>query len=396
MLGGFIQGFNESFAGGRHGFSHSHNFYDDVFYLIVGFTISGCLATGNRWRHLSFVAAFVWGLNIIVVFFGGSTITQWLEQAVGIAICMGIGGGISFLFKRKSLADVSSNAGDDKFYEEVARELQEKSMLPGLWTKAYAEMEGDEAKTRALYIKYRVAQMAEASQRRNQENQQPAKISGKLYWKLVLAGVVTGGVIIVFLTWQHHKANDPLANLPPVVYQQPQVPPVAVVEEINPQQFEENKAKAERGAAVAQYNLGIFYWKGQGVTEDWAESIKWIRMSAEQGYPAAQVFLADRLSRGNGVVIKKDEAEAAKWYLRAAKQNNADAQFSIGSCYYFGTGVPKDYVEAYKWNELARAQGHITLGDSILTEITSEQKAQGIQLAREFKPQMESASDNSK
>ena len=52
-------------------------------------------------------------------------------------------------------------AEDVKFYEEVARELQEKPMSPGLWTKAFAEMGGDDAKARALYIKYRVAQLAE-------------------------------------------------------------------------------------------------------------------------------------------------------------------------------------------------------------------------------------------
>jgi hypothetical protein len=54
-------------------------------------------------------------------------------------------------------------AGDVKFYEEVARELQEKPMVPGLWTKAFAEMGGDDAKARALYIKYRVAQLTESS-----------------------------------------------------------------------------------------------------------------------------------------------------------------------------------------------------------------------------------------
>ena len=66
--------------------------------------------------------------------------------------------------------DTSSNAGDDKFYDEVARELQEKSMVPGLWTKAFAEMGGDDAKARALYIKHRVAQLAEAGRQQLEED----------------------------------------------------------------------------------------------------------------------------------------------------------------------------------------------------------------------------------
>lgn len=62
--------------------------------------------------------------------------------------------------------DEPNKTEDDKFYDEVARELQEKPMVPGLWTKAFAEMGGDDAKARALYIKYRVAQLAEASRQK--------------------------------------------------------------------------------------------------------------------------------------------------------------------------------------------------------------------------------------
>jgi hypothetical protein len=63
---------------------------------------------------------------------------------------------------------------NDKFYEQVARELQEKELVAGLWTKAYAEMDGDDAKARAQYIKYRVEQLAEAS-RQQFENDRLAK-----------------------------------------------------------------------------------------------------------------------------------------------------------------------------------------------------------------------------
>jgi hypothetical protein len=52
----------------------------------------------------------------------------------------------------------------DKFYDVVARELKEESIVDGLWTRAYSETGGDEAKTRALYIKYRVTQLAELAQ----------------------------------------------------------------------------------------------------------------------------------------------------------------------------------------------------------------------------------------
>ncbi len=50
---------------------------------------------------------------------------------------------------------------DERFYDEVARELQERTLLPGLWTKAFAETDGDKDKARALYIRYRVEQLAQ-------------------------------------------------------------------------------------------------------------------------------------------------------------------------------------------------------------------------------------------
>ena len=158
-LGGFIVGFAST--------DHSSRLYiyslsiSNSLFLTLGFTISGCLAIGNRWRHLAFVGAIVWAVSIFNVIFFGFPIVMWMASIVAVAIFALIGGGISLLFKHQTPAEISSNAGDERFYEEVARELQEKPMNPGLWTKAFAEMGGDDAKARALYIKYRVAQLAE-------------------------------------------------------------------------------------------------------------------------------------------------------------------------------------------------------------------------------------------
>lgn len=157
-LGGFIVGFAST--------DHSSRLYiyslsiSNSLFLTLGFTISGCLAVGNRWRHLAFVGALVWAVSIFNVILFGFPIIMWMASVVAVAIFALIGGGISLLFKQKILVEISSNGGDEKFYEEVARELQEMPMVTGLWTRAFAEMGGDDAKARALYIKYRVAQLA--------------------------------------------------------------------------------------------------------------------------------------------------------------------------------------------------------------------------------------------
>jgi hypothetical protein len=50
---------------------------------------------------------------------------------------------------------------DDKFYDDVAREILEKRLASGVWARAFAEAEGDSEKAKALYIRHRVAQLVE-------------------------------------------------------------------------------------------------------------------------------------------------------------------------------------------------------------------------------------------
>ena len=45
---------------------------------------------------------------------------------------------------------------------------------------------------------------------------------------------------------------------------------------------------AEQGLAMAQYNLGVMYAKGEGVTQDNEQAVAWYRKAAEQGEAIAQ------------------------------------------------------------------------------------------------------------
>ena len=42
---------------------------------------------------------------------------------------------------------------------------------------------------------------------------------------------------------------------------------------------------------------------------------------------------------------------------KSAEQGYADAQFTLGECYYYGIGVTKDLAEAVKWFRQAAKQG---------------------------------------
>lgn len=62
------------------------------------------------------------------------------------------------------------SADDDAFYERVAEELDEGNTDRGLWTRLYAECDGDEKKTRVLYIKRRVQTLIAAETVNRQQN----------------------------------------------------------------------------------------------------------------------------------------------------------------------------------------------------------------------------------
>lgn len=57
---------------------------------------------------------------------------------------------------------------------------------------------------------------------------------------------------------------------------------------------------AERGLAIAQFNLGLFYDEGLGVRQNLPLAIKWYRKAAKQGYSSALLNLGICYSQAEG------------------------------------------------------------------------------------------------
>jgi len=111
---------------------------------------------------------------------------------------------------------------------------------------------------------------------------------------------------------------------------------------------------AEKGDAKAQFYMGKFYTKGNGVPKDYAKAVEYFRLSAAQGYAKAQNNLGAFYARGWGVT--PDFTEAAKWFRRAAEQGDPFSQYSLGMYYALGLGVATNLTEAVKWYEKAGEQ----------------------------------------
>ena len=120
---------------------------------------------------------------------------------------------------------------------------------------------------------------------------------------------------------------------------------------------------------------------GFAAAPDFAETKK----KAVAGDAAAQYSLGSKYY--NGVGVPKDYAEAVKWFRKAAEQGLAFGQTSLGAMYGNGDGVPKDLVQAHVWWNIAGANGDKDakkLLALVEEQMTPEQKAEAMKLAREL------------
>jgi hypothetical protein len=155
--------------------------------------------------------------------------------------------------------------------------------------------------------------------------------------------------------------------------------------------FKEFLPAAKQGNALAQYDLGILYYNGQGARQDYKEAVRWFRLAAHQGSAPAQANLGTAYFLGRGT--QQDYKEAVRWFLLAADQGDASGQFNLGVAYSQGRGVARDYIQAYMWliiagagNDVGIAAKSISARDKVAVRMTSEQMAQARRLAGQWRP----------
>lgn len=130
--------------------------------------------------------------------------------------------------------------------------------------------------------------------------------------------------------------------------------------------YREFSIAAEEGLALAQYNLGILFFTGQGVERDADAAYRWTAAAAAQGHIAAQFNLATLLITGEGTA--KDVESAVEWYSQAAKAGHPEAASELASLYSEGSDVDRDRITAHAWAEYAvlnKAEGGAALLKSI-------------------------------
>lgn len=162
-----------------------------------------------------------------------------------------------------------------------------------------------------------------------------------------------------------------------------------VVSPAHSQTVEDITTAAQSGQADAQYALGLRYFEGDGVAEDYAQSADWFARASIQGHSAAQNHLGRYYFAGLGVAQDRKNAialleqaaksgepayvfdlakaletdattlpRAAALYDQAAQAGHQESLVSLGVLYQDGGGVTQDFARAIALYEGPAQAGH--------------------------------------
>ena len=108
---------------------------------------------------------------------------------------------------------------------------------------------------------------------------------------------------------------------------------------------------ALKGDADAQFNLGQAYKLGRGVTMDLETAQDWFRRAAEQGHRQA-------IDNYGLILFQTNKREEAMPFIKAsAARGEPRAQYVLGTSYFNGDLVEKDWVRAYALMTRSAASG---------------------------------------
>ena len=142
------------------------------------------------------------------------------------------------------------------------------------------------------------------------------------------------------------------------------------------------------GNTDAQHLLGLMYYMGRGVPQDYKIALQWHLKAAQKGKADAQYVVGAMYYTGNAVI--QDHKQAVTWFRKAAEQNHPDAQQVLGLMYRYHTGgMPQDNVIAYMLWNLAAANGSSAAAEqraAVVKAMTHEQIEEGQALSAAWKP----------
>jgi TPR repeat protein len=117
----------------------------------------------------------------------------------------------------------------------------------------------------------------------------------------------------------------------------------------SPQKVPESRREMQSGMLKAEANS----YARRG---NYVKALPLYRQAADAGDSEAMVAVGSFYYKGVG--IPKDYAQAAHWYEKAANEGETSVMALLGQMYAFGEGVPKDDAAAVDWDRKSADAGH--------------------------------------
>ncbi|QIG80999.1 SPOR domain-containing protein [Stakelama tenebrarum] len=141
------------------------------------------------------------------------------------------------------------------------------------------------------------------------------------------------------------------------------------------------RGPAEAGNADAQFNLGQAYKLGRGVDSDLAQAQEWYRRAAIQGHAQAED------NYGLALFQNGHRDEAVQWLEQSALRGEPRAQYVLGTMYFNGDAVERDWVRAYALM-IRSSQTGLPQANQALAQmdryVSVEDRQKGLTLARRY------------
>lgn len=221
-----------------------------IFVVIIGGAMSGSKSVGfgiwyggyTAWKMykrdndslvslqkiMLWFQAVAFSIGLAVLLFSDSDVKRYVDiTPLGLIIVAAISMGITyflyiFFIKQKSaptsVATLSSSSIEDRFWEQASREL-ESERHEATWARAMANAEGDDAKTKALYIKLRASDLQQSyslfdgkSRPVSTPKEGIVKEESRLFWssfnsigKIAIVGILA---LIGYAIYDSSKSSD--------------------------------------------------------------------------------------------------------------------------------------------------------------------------------------------
>lgn len=157
---------------------------------------------------------------------------------------------------------------------------------------------------------------------------------------------------------------------------------------------------AKKGDAIAQNEVGGWYYRGRHVKQDYAEALQWWSKSAKQGNAQAIGNMGLCYQTGHGIAadslratqlyqksIKEGNTALFNQNIEQAKKGNIFSDMLIASCYQNGYGVTKDINKAVPYLTIAAGKNCVAAQRELAMILLNDKKA--IEAAPWFKKGME-------